>query len=143
MTFLISEIWIINEAGLPLFNRSQEICVDPSLFAGFLGAIQSFIKATFHENHIDSLTIGQHKISFLYEKEFHIYIIIRTAREAPDEEIRKSLEKIRRLFISKYGDQIQITPVEMTRFKDFDRDLQRELREKIFAATKTDWLEEI
>ncbi|MFX1298953.1 MAG: hypothetical protein ACFFD2_29360, partial [Promethearchaeota archaeon] len=89
----ISEIWVINENGITLFNKSLEVTVDPALFGGFLGAIRQFVELSFKGSKLDKLHLGETKISFLHEPDHHIFIVIRSHKKVNDKEIAKYLEK--------------------------------------------------
>ena len=139
----ISEIWIISDAGIPIFNRSQDTSVDVSLFGGFLSAIQSFVKVSFQDQSIEGIILGDTKLHFLFDEKFKFYIVIRVQRNVADEESKKNLAIIRDLFISNYGNKLQKNPCDLTKFKDFNIILNQELGEKIYAMEKTKWIEAI
>ena len=139
----ISEIWIISDAGIPIFNRSQDTTVDVSLFGGFLSAIQSFVKVSFQEQTLEGLILGETKLHFLFDEKFKFFIVIRCQRNVADEESKKNLVIIRDLFISNYADKLQDKPFDFTKFNNFNNILNEELGEKIHAMEKTKWIETI
>ncbi len=139
----ISEIWIINETGKPLFNKSIDSQVDPALFSGFLSAIQSFVQSSFEGSKIDRLFLGESKISFLYMSEFHIYVVIRTPKKIKDKEIAKYLEKISYLFISNFKEKLREESSEVSEFREFNKILEENFEETKVVKRMTNWFDEL
>ena len=139
----ISEIWIINEAGIPLFNRSIEEKIDVLLFGGFLSAIQTFIKSSFQEEKLDRLVLGDSKLTFFYIEEYHIFIVIRTHKKVKDKDIDKFLELIKDLFISNYKDKLEQERYDMADFSGFNEVLEEKFDEGAVVKRMKNWFAEV
>ena len=137
----ISEIWVINENGKPLFNKSIDNKVDPALFGGFLSAIQKFVETSFHGSSIDKLFLGESKITFLHIKEHHLYVVIRCHKKVKDKEVTKGLEKIRDLFVSTYKDRLSKDQSNVTDFQSFNKVLEENMKEDMLMTRMKSWFE--
>ena len=139
----ISEIWIINETGIPLFNRSIDEKIDVLLFGGFLSAIQTFIKSSFQEEKLDRLVLGDSKLSFFYIEEYHIFIVLRTNKKVKDKDIDKFLELIKDLFISNYKDKLEQKYYDMAEFSGFSEILEEKFDEGAVVKRMKNWFAEV
>ena len=139
----ISEIWIINENGKPLFNKSIDNKVDPALFGGFLSAIQKFVQTSFHGSNIDKLFLGDSKITFLHVKDHYIYVVIRCNKKIKDKEVTKSLETLRDLFVMTYKDKLNKNLSNVTDFQSFNKVLEENLKEDMLLTRMKSWFEEV
>jgi len=139
----VSEIWIITEAGIPLFNRSEDEKVNVLLFGGFLSAIQTFIKTSFHEDKLDRLVLGDSKLNFFHNEKHFIFIVIRTHKKVKDKEIDKTLELINDLFISNYQEKLAHNVTDMTEFSDFNEILETQSEGKAVVKRMKNWFAEV
>ena len=140
----ISEIWIITETGLPLFNKSVDQKVDMFVLGGFLSAIQTFIKASFQEEKLDRLVLGESKLTFLYAQETNIFIVVRTHKKGKDKEITQKLELIKNLFVSKYGERLQNFNCDVSEFQHFNLVLEDKLKKELVVVKRMqNWLSEV
>lgn len=139
----ISEIWIITETGLPLFNKSVDQKMDMFVLGGFLSAIQTFIKASFQEEKLDRLVMGESKLTFLYAKGTNIFIVVRTHKKEKDKEIRKKLELIKDLFIARYGERLKNFNCDVSDFQHFYLVLEENLKKELVVKRMQNWLSEI
>jgi hypothetical protein len=139
----LSEIWVVNEGGIPLFNRSQDAKVDATLFGGFLSAIQSFVKDSFYGTKIEKLILGDSKLSLLFVEEHHIYIVIRSSKKVNDKEIADYLQKIKELFIMNFKRQLESSVNEISEFFDFNKILDDSLPQSKSLKRMTDWFSEV
>ncbi|MHA1650742.1 MAG: hypothetical protein ACTSYB_11155 [Candidatus Helarchaeota archaeon] len=138
-----SEIWIINEDGKPLFNKSIDSKVDPALFGGFLSAIQKFVQTSFHGSKIEKLLLGESKICFLYAEKYNIYIVIRCHKKVKDENIQRNLELIRNLFISEFKDKLNKDVSNISEFQSFNKILEEKFEESHIIRRMKNWFAEL
>ena len=139
----ISEIWIIDEGGKPLFNKSVDNKVDPALFGGFLSAIQQFVQSSFQGSKIEKLFLGESKINFLYVKEHKIFVVVRCNKKVKDKEITKNLEKIRDLFVSTFEEELKKTKGDLSEFETFNTVLEENLKEGKVVTRMKNWFDEV
>jgi hypothetical protein len=139
----ISEIWIINQNGTPLFNRSSDTKVDPSLFGGFLSAIQEFIRISFHGTKLDTLSLGTIKLFFLPVENYNIFIVVRCDKKVNDKDMKKNIEKIRDIFISKFQSILEKPLMNVEEFQSFNEDLNNLLGPSKLLKKMTNWFETI
>lgn len=139
----ISEIWIINQSGIPLFNRSTDTKVDPALFGGFLTAIQSFIETSFDGSQLNNLILGESQIVFRYIDPYKIFIVARAPRKIKMKEIQDGLEIIRDLFLTKFGPLLEKSVTDLDEFQSFNADLEKLLASKNIVKRMTNWFEEV
>ncbi len=140
----ISEIWIIDEDGKPLFNKSIDSKVDPLLFGGFLSAIQQFVQSSFQGSKIEKLYFGESKISFLHLKEHQIYVVVRSHKKKKDKEIGGALQKIGELFVSTFKDKLGKAITSVTEFQSFTKILEDHLKkeEQLLGRMKS-WFDHV
>ena len=139
----ISEIWIITETGLPLFNKSVDQKMDMFVLGGFLSAIQTFIQSSFQEEKLDRLVMGESKLTFLYAQGTNIFIVVRTHKKAKDKEIRKKLELIKDLFIARYGERLKNFNCDVSDFQHFNLVLEENLKKELVVKRMQNWLSEV
>jgi hypothetical protein len=139
----ISEIWIINQSGVPLFNRSTDIRVDPALFGGFLTAIQGFIETSFDGSHLNNLILGESQLVFLYIDPYKLFIVVRCPKKINTKEIQVGLEKIRDLFLTKFEGLLEKSVTDLDVFLSFSTDLEKLLESNKMVKRMTNWFEEV
>ncbi|HUX99316.1 MAG TPA: hypothetical protein VMV49_07145 [Candidatus Deferrimicrobium sp.] len=139
----LSEIWVVNESGIPLFNKSRDAKVDATLFGGFLSAIQSFVKDTFYGTKIEKLILGESKLSVLNVEDYHIYIVIRCHKKVKDNEIADHLQKIKELFISNFKTKLNKEVNDISEFLSFDKILEEFFVESKVLKRMTSWFDEV
>lgn len=139
----ISEIWIITETGLPLFNKSVDQKMDMFVLGGFLSAIQTFIQSSFQEEKLDRLVMGESKLTFLYAQGSNIFIVVRTHKKAKDKEILKKLELIKDLFIARYGERLKNFNCDVSDFQHFNLVLEENLKKELVVKRMQNWLSEV
>lgn len=137
----ISEIWIITDGGIPLFNRSVDKQIDALVFGGFLSAIQTFIKSSLHEEKMDKLVLGDSKLSFHHVDTHEIFIVVRSHKKAKDKEIQKILQTIRDLFIAKYEEKLRRKDCDITEYNEFNAILDENLEENFVVKRIQNWFE--
>ncbi len=138
----ISEIWIINEAGIPLFNKSVDNKVDPALFGGFLSAIQRFVEQSFEGGIINQLFLGTSKFFLLHVELHHLYVVVRTTKKAKDKEITSLMERIRDLFLSHFQAILEKNQGDITEYQAFNKILEEYFKNELVSRMKN-WFEEV
>ncbi|MHA1131687.1 MAG: hypothetical protein ACTSQI_03405 [Candidatus Helarchaeota archaeon] len=140
----ISEIWIIDEHGKPLFNQSIDNMVDPMLFGGFLSAIQQFVQTSFQGSKIEKLFFGESKISFLHLKEHQIYVILRSHKKKKDKDIHALLEKIGNLFVATFREKLAKSISNISEFRRFGKILDAHLKkEEELLGRMRSWFDQV
>ena len=137
----ISEIWVITDAGIPLFNRSVDKKVDALVFGGFLSAIQTFIKSSMQEEKMDKLVLGDSKLSFQHVESHELFIVVRSHKKAKDKEIQKILDTIRFLFITRFEEILQRKNCDISEFAEFNAILDDNLQESFVVKRIKNWFE--
>ncbi len=139
----ISEIWIITDSGLPLFNKSVDQKMDMFVLGGFLSAIQTFIKSSFKEEKLDRLVLGESKLTFLHVKKEGIFIVVRTHKKGKDKVVRTKLELIKTLFLEEYGEKLKNFNFDVSDFQKFNRVLEENLKKELIVTRMQNWLSEV
>jgi len=128
----ISEVWIIKDSGLLLFNQSVEssvdIEIDEMLFSGFLSSIQSFIKEI-GEKKLERLELGTSKLTFYNLDEYGVFVVLRSPKKTKNKFLEKKIKHVQEKFIEKYGNHIinmtkNNLPVKTEDFIGFKNDLE-------------------
>lgn len=139
----ISEIWIVNKSGAPIFNRSIDTKVDPALFGGFLSAIQAFIETQFKGAHLETLVFGQSQLFFLYIGLYNMFIVARSPKKVNAKDIQALLEKIRDLFLEKYKLLLEKDVADLDQFLSFNSDLEKLLETPKLIKRMKNWFDEV
>jgi hypothetical protein len=139
----ISEIWIVNKSGAPLFNRSNDTKVDPALFGGFLSAIQGFIETSFSGLHLQTLVFGESQLIFLYIDPYQMFIVVRCPKKINVKDVQAGLEKIRDLFLGKFKTVLEKAAPDLDEFLSFNADLDKILEAPKMVKRMTNWFEEV
>ncbi len=139
----ISEIWIVNKSGAPLFNRSTDTRVDPALFSGFLSAIQGFVETSFQGSHLKTLVFGESQLFFLYIDTYNMFIVVRCPKKVNAKEIQAGLEKIWDLFLTKFKSLLEKSVTDLDEFLSFNADLEKLLESPKLVKRMTNWFEEV
>ncbi len=98
----IREIWIINEDGITLLSYCPETKLNPSLFGGFLCALQMFSMELAKE-YLNSMTIGLDQYTFYREVDKDVFILGRSSVKTSINLIEASLKSIYNEFFNQFG----------------------------------------
>ncbi|NHI94164.1 MAG: hypothetical protein EAX96_16860 [Candidatus Lokiarchaeota archaeon] len=112
----IEEIWIINESGITLFNFSKDE-LDPTLFGGFISAIQNFIKEIGNQK-IESIIMGSSQLTLLKSK-YDLIFVARSDKKIKKKNIEKHLNTVVKSFFELYEDEVKDWDCDSTKFDDF------------------------
>ena len=118
----IEEIWIINYNGITLYNECKGDTIDPTLFGGFITAIQSFI-TTLGYKQIESITLGNSKL-MIYQSLEGIFFVTRSKKSIKDKNIINHLKVIEKRFSDKYKDKISTWNGDRQLFDDFSSEIE-------------------
>ncbi len=131
----ISEIWIISNSGICLFNHSVESTVDELLFSGFLSGIRTFLEEI-GEKKLEKLELGNSKLLFYNLDEYGLFVVLRGPKKIKDKFIEKKIEEVQAKFINKYGKILlehknNNMPFNTDDFQDFRNELEEIFKENI------------
>lgn len=142
----ISEIWIITNSGLCIFNHSIENKIDEILFSGFLSGIRTFLEEI-GEKKLEKLELGNSKLIFYNLDDYHLFIVLKGPKKVKDKYLEKKIKEVKTDFINKYGKILlehkkKNLPFNTDDFKDFRNDLEVIFKENI-EKNLNDWLKSI
>jgi len=133
------ELWILNEAGICLFNYNPSVEIDLTVFSGFLSAINAFGE-TITQQRIQNIDFISETFVFHHDPSSRLLFIARAPRTISDKLIREKLESTAREFIIKYSrDELRGWIGNDNYFDDFVPDMEiilEDLSEKPIAAVK-------
>jgi hypothetical protein len=96
------ELWILNEAGICLFNYNPCVETDLTLFSGFLSAINAFGE-TITQQRIQNIDFISETFVFHHDPSTRLLFIARAPRTISEKQIREKLESTAKEFIIKYS----------------------------------------
>ena len=97
---VIDEFYVIAESGLCYYSKSREKEVDSALFTGFLTALNSLSQEITSEG-MSSLVLQNRK--YTISKIEGLLFIARTDVKMKDGVVRKELEEMQQIFLSKFS----------------------------------------
>ena len=99
---VIKDFWIITETGIEIFSYAPEVPINPTLFGGFISALQSFSEEI-SKKKMDSFVIGNERYSFYFENGKTFFIIGRASVQELDTRVTKVLSILYQKFDEEYG----------------------------------------
>ena len=134
----ISELWIVNEAGLCLFHDSPELNLDPLLFSGVITAInQISLSKTTHR--ISDIKMGNHWLIFTQNPVTALLFIARSLDINNKKWIMIRLQQIHDRFFKRFSlKSITDWNGDLSIFKPFKEDLEEFFLDKL-TKTKDMW----
>ena len=99
---VIKDFWFITETGIEIFSYAPDVPVNPTLFGGFISALQS-LSEEIHKKRMESFVIGNQRYSFYFEEGKPIFIIGRANIEELDTRVTKVLSVLYQRFWNEYG----------------------------------------
>ncbi|MHA1730495.1 MAG: hypothetical protein ACTSU5_01050 [Promethearchaeota archaeon] len=120
------ELWIVNKAGLPIFNWRPPVVpesINQNLFSGFLMAIINMVE-TSTQQEIEAIKFGNSKLNIRVAgddpaKPDALILIGQTGIKAKDKAVRKTLDKIGRAFVDTYAGILHDWAGETSSFDGF------------------------
>ncbi|MHA1379544.1 MAG: hypothetical protein ACTSRG_14315 [Candidatus Helarchaeota archaeon] len=142
----ITEIWIITDSGVCLFNHSLENKIDEMLFSGFLSGIRTFL-AEIGEKKLEKLELGNSKLIFYNLDKCGLFIVLKGPKNVKDKFLEKKIKEIQSIFVEKYGPFLiehkkKNFPYNTDDFKNFRVDLEQIYKENI-DKNITQWFKSI
>ncbi|MHA1300812.1 MAG: hypothetical protein ACTSO9_15450 [Candidatus Helarchaeota archaeon] len=120
----ITEFWVINQGGVPLFYFSPKSDLDPSLVGGFFSAIQNFAKelesgSSSKEDYIRHISFGESNYIFNLNSELNLFFIAKSPKKVKIKKINSHLKNLESMFIEKYKDNIINFNGNTSKFNEF------------------------
>jgi len=98
---VIKDFWIITESGIEIFSYAPEVHVNPTLFGGFLSALQS-LSEEISQKKMESFVIGDQRYSFYFEMGKPFFLIGRASVQELDTRVNKVLSVLYQRFYNEY-----------------------------------------
>ena len=99
----ISNIWILKDNGILLFNRVCDQNLDNKLFGNLVTAMNSFSKEL-AEGDLSNFELNNNR--FMIKKERDLIFIANSSNKNGDKKIKKNLEMISEKFLESYPKKI-------------------------------------
>ncbi|NVM03058.1 MAG: hypothetical protein HWN67_12020 [Candidatus Helarchaeota archaeon] len=143
----ITEVWIIENSGLCLFNHAIESKIDEILFSGFLSGIRTFLEEI-GEKKLERLELGHSKLIFYNLDEFGLFIVLKSPKKTKDKYLEKKINEVTNKFVNLYGDQLlehqkKKMPYNTEDFKDFRKTLEDDIFKENIEKNISSWLKSI
>jgi len=131
----ITEIWIITNSGICIFNHSIEQKIDELLFSGFLSGIRTFL-AEIGEKKLEKLELGNSKLIFYNLDKCDLFIVLKGPKKVKDKYLEKKIKEVQSKFIDMYGYRLlehkkRNLPYNTDDFQDFRAVIEEILKENI------------
>ena len=98
---VVKDFWIITETGIEIFSHAPEVPINPTLFGGFVSALQS-LSEEISQKKMESFVIGDQRYSFYNEEGKSIFIIGRASVQELESRVTKVLSVLYRRFYNEY-----------------------------------------
>ena len=98
---VIKDFWIITETGIEIFSYAPEVPINPTLFGGFISALQS-LSEEISQKRMESFVIGDQRYSFYIEEGKSIFIIGRAGVQELESRVNKVLSVLYQRFYNEY-----------------------------------------
>ncbi|MHA1377321.1 MAG: hypothetical protein ACTSRG_02955 [Candidatus Helarchaeota archaeon] len=127
MVYDITEFWVINKGGLPLFCFSPKKNLDPSLIGGFFSAIQSFAKelesdesgTKTQDDYIRNISFGESNYIFRLNDKYDLFFIAKSPKKVKIKRIDSHLKNLESLFIQDFKDHLIKFDGNFSKFEKF------------------------
>jgi hypothetical protein len=127
MVFKLLEVWIIDKVGINYLNAQRpglESTMEPSLFSGFLSAIQSL-----STEKLNGIKMKDSKIQIIPVKEpIPFFVVGRALIKEKDDQILRDLMKIRDNFLNNFGERLRKWDGDVSIFEDFAKSLSNQMK---------------
>ncbi|MFX1452284.1 MAG: hypothetical protein ACFFCM_15710 [Promethearchaeota archaeon] len=143
----ITEVWIIENSGVCLFNHSIESSIDEILFSGFLSGIRTFLEEI-GEKKLEKLELGNSKLIFYNLDQFRLFVVLKSPKKTKDKYLEKKIEEVQKRFINLFGNQLlehqkKGLPYNIDNFKDFRKELEDNIFKENIEKNISSWLKSI
>ena len=123
---MIENLWIIRD-GILIFSKNyMRLKISEDLLAGFLSAIDSFVKET-TKGEIKNISLKDSKFTYLVGEK--LIIVLNTDERDNDILIQKLLKQIESDFLKEYREAIKHFTGQTTQFTHFNEKLEMLIKE--------------
>jgi hypothetical protein len=124
---VIRDVWIVNEAGVVLFDRVDDVTVDTQLFGSLLSAINAFAEEL-GQGGLNSFSMRHKK--FVILKEHNCLFIASTAAKYSEKQVSRELKAIAEKFFHTFPPKmIENWDSDVRVFKKFEKQIKNHLDE--------------
>ncbi len=123
---MIENLWIIRKGVLIFSKNYKRLNISDDLLAGFLSAIDSFIKET-TKGEIKNISLKDSKFNYLVGE--NLIIVLNTDERDNDILIQNLLIQIESDFLDEYREAIRYFTGETTQFTHFNEKLENLIKE--------------
>ncbi|MFX0072560.1 MAG: hypothetical protein ACFFAO_15855 [Candidatus Hermodarchaeota archaeon] len=133
MVKVIQDLWILTEAGIVVFNRVYDPRVSAQMFGALMTALDSFAKGIgVGESGLNSFDVSDIRFTIVKSKSF--LFVANSSKKIKNKRVIDALEEISQLFFTKYSKilaDFENWNMEITVFKDFEKDIEYALEEPL------------
>mgnify|MGYP006278959663 CR=1 FL=1 len=124
---VIRDMWIVNEAGVVLFDRVHDMTVDSQLFGSLLSAIHAFAEEL-DQGGLNSFSLRHKK--FVILKEYNCLFIASSAPKFREKQVSRELKAIADKFFRTFPPKmIENWDGDVRIFKKFEGQIKNHLDE--------------
>ncbi|MCF2138864.1 MAG: tetratricopeptide repeat protein [Candidatus Lokiarchaeota archaeon] len=116
----LKDLWIFTQTGIELFSFHPDMDINPSLFGGFVSALQS-ISQEIAEDSLNSFVIGNNRYTIYVEPRENLYILGRSLYSTPEKQIQQILKIINQKFYETYEVYIENFSGNVSIFSNFSQ----------------------
>ncbi|HMF30420.1 MAG TPA: hypothetical protein VKK79_03345 [Candidatus Lokiarchaeia archaeon] len=116
---LLNELWIISQAGVPVYHQCLMENFDETLFGGFISAIRSFTQS-FGEHDLKKLELGGSKMIIIISKDGKWLFVGRTGLKENDKKIYQYLTEVSNIFFNRFESYLPIWDQSTDEFQVLD-----------------------
>lgn len=123
---VLQDIWILDKAGVVLFNRVFKESVSPQLFGAMMSALNSFAEHLTNEG-LTNFELENKR--FTITKRNNLIFVANSSKQFNQKKVNKELGKISKKFIKRYSEDLKNYQGEIGSFSDFKRYIEDSLEE--------------
>jgi hypothetical protein len=133
---VLQDIWVMDKAGIVVFNRTFDKELDVQLFGGLMSALNSFAE-NLSEEGLTSFELSKKKFAIIQRNEF--LFIANASRKAKEKDIFKELGSISEKFFELYSDILDTWQGDLSYFQNFEKEIEDSLEGTIERFKKAFW----
>ncbi|MHA1766955.1 MAG: hypothetical protein DRO88_13815 [Promethearchaeia archaeon] len=119
-SIIIKDFWVITDIGIEIFSYTPEVSINPTLFGGFISALQS-LSEEISKKKMESFVIGNFRYSFYYEENKPFFIIGRADVQEMETKVIKVLSILYRRFYKEYSKYLHKFSGNVSPFQNFGK----------------------
>lgn len=123
---VLQDIWILDKAGVVLFNRVFKESVSPQLFGAMMSALNSFAEHLTNEG-LTNFELENKR--FTITKRNNLIFVANSSKQFNQKKVNKEIGKISKKFIKRYSEDLKNYQGEIGSFTDFKRYIEDSLEE--------------